>query len=82
MNVVWTDRSLEDIYLICGADLSDDVSKPETYIVLEYFLSVLGNPDNMELVVINCMACAFVPRHEYSMLKPWTKVQSFPLSEE
>ena len=79
VDVVRTDRSLEDIYFVCGANLPDDLPRAVSDVIFEDFLTILGDPNYVILIVVNCMACAFVPCHALIMLKPWTKVQSVPL---
>lgn len=63
MDVVGSNRTFEDIYLVGGADLADDVPKPVAYVIFEDFLSVFGSPDNVVFAVVHCVGGAVVACH-------------------
>lgn len=82
MDVIWANCPFQDIDFVCRTNLPDDIPKTVSDVILEDLLSILGDPDDMELVVIDCVASASISCHSSIMLKPWTEVQSVPLGLE
>jgi hypothetical protein len=63
MDVIYTNRTFEDVYFLGGADLSYDISKSVAYFILKDLFAVFGTPDNVIFVVIGCMSGAIVACH-------------------
>jgi hypothetical protein len=79
MNVIGSDGALEDIDFFGTAYLTDDISQPKAYVVLENLLAVFSAPNNVVFIIVDGMGSSFVSGHTPSILKSWAKAQSFTL---
>jgi hypothetical protein len=55
VNMILRDVSTNDLYLVCVADLSNQITYPGTETARQNGLTVLGDPDQMIFAIIYCM---------------------------